>query len=82
MNPIRHKGRIWFTMVSDQSLDELHAMAKKIGLRREWLRDPNELPHYDIVPDKRAQAMKLGARTAATKEIIQASERLARNNGV
>ena len=76
--PVRNKGRIWFVMVSDQSLDELHTMDKKIGLRREWLRDPDKMPHYEIVQEKRAQAIQLGARPAATKEIIQASERLAR----
>jgi hypothetical protein len=42
-------------------LDELHAMAKKIGLRREWFQDNGTFPHYDCQKRKRALAIKAGA---------------------
>lgn len=43
------------------SPDELHAMAKAIGLRREWFQDRPDFPHYDLVPARRVRAVALGA---------------------
>ena len=44
------------------SLEELHAMAEAIGMRREWFQpDGGRLPHYDLVPARRAKAVELGA---------------------
>lgn len=41
-------------------IDELHAMARAIGLRREWFQDKT-FPHYDVMRSKRAQALARGA---------------------
>ena len=43
------------------SLDELHAMASKLGLRREWFQGGDSLQHYDLTGGKRQQAVRLGA---------------------
>jgi hypothetical protein len=43
------------------SLDELHAMAHHIGLRREWFQDTRHLQHYDLTPSKRVLAVARGA---------------------
>jgi hypothetical protein len=43
------------------TLDELHAMAVAIGMRREWFQDRPDLPHYDLVPARRLRAIALGA---------------------
>lgn len=43
------------------TLDELHSLAAKIGLRREWFQDSLSLQHYDLTPPKRARAVSLGA---------------------
>lgn len=43
------------------SLDELHRMAEAIGMRRAWFQDDARLPHYDLVPARRARAVELGA---------------------
>lgn len=45
------------------TLDELHAMADKLGLRRAWYQGPGKAshPHYDLTPNKRRQAVVLGA---------------------
>lgn len=41
---------------------ELHAFAKKIGLRRAWFQyKPGKLPHYDLNDKRRAAAIKAGA---------------------
>jgi len=43
------------------TLEELHAMAQKIGMRREWFQDHPRAPHYDLTPSKRERALKEGA---------------------
>lgn len=41
-------------------LDELHGMARRIGLRRSWFQD-KRFPHYDVTAPKRQLAVGLGA---------------------
>lgn len=41
--------------------EELHAMARAIGMQRAWFQDKERLAHYDLVGTKRAQAVRLGA---------------------
>ena len=64
-------------MWSDTSLDELHAMARRLGMRASWFQckilSPEAnlpkveslgiwpLPHYDVAKQKKAQAIALGA---------------------
>jgi hypothetical protein len=43
------------------TLEELHAFAKRLGLRRSWFQDHTRVPHYDITRNKRRQAVLLGA---------------------
>lgn len=65
---VNHRRRIgragprWCHMIAD-SLDELHAMADRIGMRRFWFQGTRaSLPHYDIGTDaKRAAAIAAGA---------------------
>lgn len=62
-------------------LDELHAMAKSIGIERRWFQDPTTMrvswPHYDIDVARRSLAVGLGAivcdkyQTVAMAAIIQ-----------
>jgi len=44
------------------TLDELHAFAKRLGLKREWFQEGNaRYPHYDLTLGKRKLAVRLGA---------------------
>lgn len=43
------------------TLDELHAFAQSLGLKRAWFQPHRLAPHYDLVPSKRVQALELGA---------------------
>lgn len=43
------------------TLDELHAFAKRLGLKREWFQDHILVPHYDLSPKRHATALALGA---------------------
>lgn len=58
---IGRAGPRWCHMLAD-TLDELHAMADKIGLRRAWFQDHASMKHYDIGTDRiRALAVAAGA---------------------
>lgn len=48
-------------MVAD-TLPELHAMAKKIGLRSTWFQDHDKHPHYDFSAKFRRLAVEAGAQ--------------------
>lgn len=41
-------------------LDQLHALAARIGLRRAWFQDKT-FPHYDVTAAKRRLALAAGA---------------------
>ena len=55
-------------MVAD-TLDELHEMADKIGMRREWFQN-KRLPHYDVCKSRRKLAIERGAVEACSKTIV------------
>lgn len=57
------------------TLDELHALADAIGLRRAWFQKRARVPHYDLTPSKRELALRAGAIFVPGKE--QARRRLA-----
>jgi hypothetical protein len=49
-------------MLTDGAVEELHAMAAKLGLSRSYFQGPpKHAPHYDLVKSKRDQALALGA---------------------
>jgi hypothetical protein len=53
---------VMFHMVADTRA-ELHLMADRIGMKREWFQDcpPHSAPHYDVSLSKRTEAIRLGA---------------------
>lgn len=66
----RGDGVKWSHMVSDTSLDELHAFAAKLGLKRAWFQPcpPHAVPHYDLKGSKIELAKRLGAQEVTRKE--------------
>lgn len=59
-------------MVAKQTdLEVLHEFAKKLGLRREWFQARGTFPHYDLTPNKRVQAIALGAVDIQTREQLK-----------
>lgn len=43
------------------TLDELHAFAARLGLKRAWFQDAASAPHYDLTAKRRLAAVRLGA---------------------
>lgn len=62
MRGLRHTH--WCHLTADTE-DELHEFAARLGLRRSWFQKKSDRDyrwHYDITPNKRAQAVRLGAQ--------------------
>lgn len=61
--PMGRFGRMKMSHMVADTLDELHAMADKIGVSRRWYQGPPKTrhPHYDIAMSKRAMAVAAGA---------------------
>lgn len=62
----RFAGMLMCHMAAD-TLDELHSMADKIGLNRQWFQGD----HYDICKNKRALATRLGAKQVRPRDILR-----------
>lgn len=57
------------------TLDELHAFAARLGLKRAWFQDKGLVPHYDLTPGKHGLALVSGAVFVPARE--QAEKRIA-----
>lgn len=65
-----HARKKWCHMFGDNE-EELHVLAKRIGLKRAWFQN-SKWPHYDLTESKRTLAIKHGARqVVSTKEMIK-----------
>jgi len=61
-------GKKWSHMWPDGNVEELHQFAEKIGLKREYFQDKPRFPHYDLIPSKRRQALRNGAKFMPLKD--------------
>ena len=68
--PIRHNSR-WSHLMAD-TLEELHAFARRLGMRPEWFQDHPRHPHYDLTEGKRYRALHLGARPIDHRQLAEA----------
>lgn len=56
--------------------DELHELAARIGMKREWLQHSRMgIPHYDLTLNKREQALKAGAQAVSTRFMVEMMQR-------
>jgi hypothetical protein len=61
------RGRRWAHLVSDESYDELHEFAERLGLERRWFQGD----HYDVPTDYRERAIELGAHAVTSRELVR-----------
>ena len=54
------RGERWAHLMADR-LDELHAFAARLGIRRESFQDKASGCHYDVTAQMRERAIALGA---------------------
>lgn len=57
------------------SLEELHEMADRIGLKRQWCQTHTDPQHYDLTATKRAAALRAGALEGNLREYFRQKRR-------
>lgn len=57
------------------SLDELHAFAGRIGMKKRWFQNHASHPHYDLTASRRAAAVRLGAKELDMDGVCEFLER-------
>ena len=62
----RH-GRIWGHLVSDASLDELHAVARQAGIPERGF----DLDHYDVPAELYPRLRELGVHEVGTRDLVR-----------
>ncbi len=60
-------GRLWAHLVSDTSLDELHAFAEANGIPPRSF----DLDHYDVPDSAHARLVSAGAHPVSGHELVQ-----------
>ena len=53
------------------TLEELHAFAGKLQLRRSWFQPHERCPHYDLTAKRRGMAVSLGAMEVSAREFVK-----------
>lgn len=66
---LKFKNMIMCHMIAD-SIDELHDMALKIGMRKEWFQANSSFPHYDIPLFRKKRALDFGAIEVSRRELV------------
>jgi hypothetical protein len=61
------RGRRWCHLVSDASLDELHAFTGALGIPRRAFQGD----HYDIPEEHRAEVVEAGALEVPSRELVR-----------
>lgn len=62
----RH-GRVWGHLVSDASLEELHAFARTMGIPERGF----DLDHYDVPEDMHTRLIEAGALLVDGRELVR-----------
>jgi len=67
-------GRMMMCHVVGDDLEELHAMAERLGVRR-WFQDQGRYPHYDVSKGRRAISVYFGAVETDERRIVEVAKR-------
>ena len=62
-------GRMTMCHMMADTLDELHLMARTLGLKEAWFQ-PASYPHYDLCTNKREKAVELGAQEITARDLV------------
>ena len=62
-----HRDGRWCHLVSDESYEELHAFADRLGVPRRAFQGD----HYDLPADYRERAIELGALPVPSRELVR-----------
>jgi len=76
----RKFGNCWCHMTTDGDIEELHRFAERLGLKRSYFQPHATLAHYDLIPSKRALAVKFGAKEITMAEKLQKAREQAKQS--
>ena len=62
------RGRVWAHLVSDTSIEELHAFAQRLGIPERAFQGD----HYDVTDELRDCAIAEGARAVTSRDVVRA----------
>jgi hypothetical protein len=68
-------GRMRMSHLLADTEQELHEMAQRVGLKREWFQN-HGTPHYDLCMSKRKLAIQAGAVEVDRKQMVALIRRL------
>jgi Protein of unknown function (DUF4031) len=75
VDPVRrHRSCEWCHMVSDESLEELHEFAARIGLKSKAFQSVSH-PHYDLRPSTRRLTVSMGAEEVGMRDLVRRAVR-------
>ncbi|MBK4346511.1 DUF4031 domain-containing protein [Lacisediminihabitans changchengi] len=60
-------GTLWSHLVSDSSLDELHAFAEAMGIPRRGF----DLDHYDVPEARYSELVAAGAEPVTMRQLVE-----------
>lgn len=65
-------------LVSDSSVEELHAFAALIPMKREWFQGPPEhrFPHYDLMSDFTRRRAAMNSQFVTSRELVRRAIRV------
>lgn len=72
-------GRMKMCHMIADTLPELHNMARRIGMRREWFQ-PKSFPHYDVAKGRRLLAIRLGTIECDRRTFVRHLRRIREND--
>lgn len=64
-------GRMIMSHMAADTLEELHEMAKNIGVSNRHFQNKPGKPHYDVCKQNKAKAIELGAAEVDDRKIIE-----------
>jgi hypothetical protein len=62
---------LWCHMVTDGEIEELHEMARRIGISPRRFQNNPRHPHYDLLATSRALALACGAQEITTRQLYR-----------
>lgn len=70
----------WSHLMADSD-EELIEFAKSIGLRPEWIQEPDKPygPHFDVTESKRQQAIRMGAQEVDWRDMGKLLKKFRKN---
>jgi hypothetical protein len=70
---IMYRSKLRYHLIAD-SLAELHAFCKTVGINRCWFHNARGHPHYDVTGPQREAAIAAGAIPITDRELLYRTE--------